>query len=150
MKQSNIDIKWLLVCALASGNAYLASMWLDNRLSSHPFNDLKLVGQIFTTRSPWWVIIGLANHYSFGVAVSYVYARWVCRRLPGPNWLKGICFLLLENVLLYPAAALIEPWHAGRRAGQLPTLFSRKSFQGQVVRHIAFGVTLGAMWKPGK
>jgi hypothetical protein len=150
VKSSDIDTKWLLVCALASGNAYLAAAWLDSKLSSHPFNDLKLVGQIFTTRSPFWIFMGLLNHYGFSVVVAYVYARWTYSRLPGPGWLRGLLFLQLENTLLYPVALLLEPVHAGIRSGQLPTLFSWKTFWGQVVRHVAYGVTLGAMWRPGR
>lgn len=141
-------MKRIILTAFAAGNAYLASMWLDNKLSSHHFNDLKLVGQIFTTKSPAWIIIGLANHFSFSVVVTLVYAKWAYKRLPGPPWLKGILFLQIENTLLYPGAALLEPRHAGMKSGEVPTLFSWKSFWGQVVRHVAFGAALGLLYKP--
>ena len=141
-------MKWLLVTALVAGDSYLAAMWVDNRLSSHKFNDLKLVGQILTTKSPAWIIMGLVNHYGFSAVVSFIYARWAYRRLPGPRWLKGVLFMQIENALLYPGAAFLEPRHAGMRSGQVPTLFSWKSFWGQAVRHVAFGAALGALWKP--
>ncbi len=141
-------MKRILVTALAAGNAYLAAMWLDNKLSSHPFNDLKLVGQVFTTDAPAWVITGLANHFGFSVAVTLVYAKWGYKRLPGPTWFRGILFMQLENAILYPGAALLEPRHAGMKSGQVPTLFSWKTFWGQIVRHVAFGLALGSLYKP--
>lgn len=134
-----------LKAGVASGSAFLAAMWLDNKLSSWQFNDLKLVGQIFTTRSPAWQLQGLAGHYSFSVVMAYVYATYARRRLPGPGWLRGILFMMAENTLLYPAAPLIDRIHAGMKAGQLPPLVNRKTFYGQITRHIAFGAVLGSL-----
>lgn len=147
LTDSKIDVTRALLASVAAGDAYLASMWLDNRLSSHPFNDIKLTGQILTTKSPAWQIMGLANHFSFSVAMSLVYAA-VCDRLPGPPWLRGVLFMQVENTVLYPLAGLLEPRHAGFKSGQLPTLFSRKSFQGQALRHLAFGLVLGTLYRP--
>jgi hypothetical protein len=128
---------------LVAGTAYLVAMWLDNKLSSWQFNDLKLVGQIFTTRSPIWQAQGLAGHYCFSVLMALFYTRYACERLPGPGWLRGITFLMIENTVLYPLALPADKLHAGIRAGQLPPLLHSKTFLGQVVRHIAFGVALG-------
>lgn len=137
-----------LAASLAAGSAYLASMWADSKLSSHPFNDLKLVGQVFTTKAPAWVIMGVGGHYSFSALMALLYAHSAYPRLPGPGWLRGLLFLQLENMLLYPGAALVEPHHAGIRSGQVPTLLSRKSFAGQVLRHVAFGLVLGLVYRP--
>ena len=148
MKHLEIDAPRALLAAIAAGNAYLASMWLDNKFFSHPFNDLKLTGQLWTTKSPTWEIVGVANHFSFSVVVSMLYAAWGYSHLPGPHWLRGLLFLQMENALLYPGAALIEPFHAGIKSGQLPTLLSRKSFMGQASRHVAFGLALGLVYRP--
>jgi hypothetical protein len=150
LAKSEIDVTRALLASILAGNAYLGAMWLDNELSSHPFNDLKLTGQILTTKSPAWEIMGVANHFSFAVVVSMIYARWAYSRLPGPGWLKGLLFLQLENALLYPGAALLEPRHAGMKSGQVPTLFSWKSWWGQVLRHVAFGIVLGLVYRPKK
>ncbi|MFL5735206.1 MAG: hypothetical protein ACJ78Q_18775 [Chloroflexia bacterium] len=135
-----------VAAGFAGGTAYLASVWADNRLSSQHFDDLKLVGQVFTTRSPAWILQGLAAHFGFSVVVALLYAAWGARRLPGPSWMRGVLFLQLENAVLYPGAGLLMPVHAGVKSGQVPSLFERKVIQGQLVRHIAFGLVLGWMY----
>lgn len=139
------DIEAALPVALAAGTAYLGTMWADNKLSSWEFDDLKLVGQMFSTKSPLWQMQGLVGHYSFSIAMTAIYIRYAQERLPGPRWLRGVLFLMLENTLLYPAGLLIDRIHAGMKAGQLPPLLHKKSFLGQVVRHIAFGIVLGIL-----
>ena len=146
MRDSNFDPARAVVAGLAAGTAYLAAMWADNRLSSQRFNDLKLVGQVFTTRAPAWVIQGLLVHYGFSVVIALLYASWGVRRMPGPPWFKGVVFLQLENAILYPGAALVMPIHAGVKSGQVPSLFERKVIQGQLLRHVAFGLALGAIY----
>jgi hypothetical protein len=84
------------------------------------------------------------------VVMALTYARYAQQRLPGPGWLRGVLFLLLENVALYPAALIVDRMHAGMKAGQLPPLLHRKTFAGQIVRHIAFGMTLGLMCRNEK
>ncbi len=135
---------------LAAGSAYLAAMWVDSKLSSHPFNDLKLVGQMVTTRSPWWQLQGLGGHYGFSVVMALLYARYARAVLPGPGWLKGIIFLNIENLALYPAGLLIDRYHAGVRVGELPRMMTWKTFWGQVIRHVAFGAVLGLLYRPKK
>ena len=124
-------------------------MWADNRFSSTRFNDLKLVGQFFSTKAPAWVILGLGGHYSFSILMALLYAGWAYDRLPGPRWLKGSIFIQIENSLLYPAAILVEPFHAGVKAGEVPSLLTWKTFRGQVLRHVAFGLALGGLYKRG-
>lgn len=148
MKQTRFDRGRAIFAGLVAGTAYLATTWADSKLSSHPFNDLKLVGQVFTTRSPFWIAQGVVVHFSFGLALSLLYASWAYSRLPGPGWFKGLLYLQLENTLLYPIAFFLDPIHAGVRSGQLPRLLNRKTFQGQVLRHVAFGLALGALYRP--
>ncbi|HST06494.1 MAG TPA: hypothetical protein VLQ48_17410 [Chloroflexia bacterium] len=135
----------IAVAGLVAGSAFLGAMWLDNKLSSWQFNDLKLVGQAFTTRSPIWQAQGLAGHFGFSVVMAYLYARVVYPRLPGPGWLRGIMFLQIENAILYPATIVADKVHAGIRSGQVPPMTNMNIFKGQVVRHIAFGATLGLL-----
>lgn len=146
MDRTNIDVNRALAAALAAGTAYQLTAWADSELSSHPFNDLKLVGQVLTTRSPTWIVLGLAGHYTLSIIMSMLYAGWAMKWLPGPGWLKGALFLQLENALLYPGAVFIEPIHAGMRSGQVPTVLSWKSFWGQVLRHLVFGLVLGLVY----
>ena len=137
------NLRSAIAGGLAAGTAYLGAMWLDSKLSSWPFNDLKLVGQMFTTRSPLWQLQGLAGHYGFSVIMALLYVRYGRQRLRGPGWLRGIIFLLMENVLLYPLGLVADRMHAGIKYGQLPPVLNRKTFFGQLIRHVAFGAVLG-------
>ena len=120
---------------MAAGSAYLAATWADSKLSSHPFNDLKLIGQMVTTRSPWWQMQGLAGHYCFSVVMALLYARYGRAVLPGSGWLRGVLFLMLENTVLYPVGVPVDRYHAGVRAGELAPMMTWKTFRGQVLRH---------------
>lgn len=146
-KKTNVDVPRALFAGVAAGTAYLAAMWADNKLSRHKFNDIKLVGQIFTTRSPFWQIQGLVGHYSFSGVMALLYASQAYNRLPGPGWLRGLVFLQIENSVLSLLTPLMDKRHAGIKSGQLPPVWKWKSFWGQVVRHLAFGVTLGAVYR---
>ncbi len=146
-KKSNVDVPRALFAGVAAGTAYLAAMVVDNIFSRHKFNDIKLVGQVFTTKSPFWQIQGLVGHYSFSGVMGLVYASQVYQRLPGPGWLRGLIFLQIENSTLYLLAPLMDPHHAGVKSGQVPPVWKWESFWGQAVRHLAFGVTLGAVYR---
>lgn len=148
MKQSRIDIERALLAGIAAGSSYLASAWLDSKFSSHPFNDVKLVGQMFTTKSPVWQIQGVVGHYAFSSFMALTYAALFYKRLPGPDWLRGITFLQLENAALYAVALAVgfDKFHAGIKRGKLPPLAHMKTFKGQALRHVAFGLALGALY----
>ncbi len=150
MREPDVNIGRASIAGVAAGSSYLASAWLDSKLSSPPFNDLKLVGQMFTTKSPSWQVQGVAGHYGFSAALSLTYAAWFHRRLPGPRWLRGVIFLQLENATLYALALAVgfDRFHTGIKSGQLPPLGNMKTFKGQVVRHVAFGLALGAIYHP--
>jgi hypothetical protein len=143
----SVDIRRVVVSGLAAGGAFLATTWADSKLSSHPFNDLKLIGQMFTTKTPLWKVLGTAGHFGFSIVVALLYARYFYKRLPGPPWLRGITFLQIENTLLYPVGPIVDRIHAGMRAGDLPPMLNWKTFKGQVLRHVAFGAVLGATYR---
>ncbi len=149
MSKSEINVNRAVIAGVAAGSSYLLSAWVDSKLSSHPFNDVKLVGQMFTTDTPSWQVQGLMGHYSFSVAMSLVYAKLFYRRLPGPPWLRGITFLQIENSALYLVALAIgfDKFHAGVKKGELPPLANLKTFKGQALRHVAFGAALGALYR---
>jgi hypothetical protein len=148
MEQSDLDVKRALLVSVPAGSAFLATTWLDSRLSSHPFNDVKLLGQMFITRSPWWQVQGLLGHYGFSALVSLLYAAWGYGLLPGPPWFRGVLFLQIENAALYPIALVVDRIHAGMRRGELAPLLDWKTFWGQVLRHVAFGLVLGVLYRP--
>jgi hypothetical protein len=85
----------------------------------------------------------VVGHYGFSVIMASVYLRYARQRLPGPGWVRGILFLLMENVVLYPLGLITDRTHAGVRARQLAPVTNRKTFCGQLTRHAAFGLVLG-------
>ena len=148
MEQSKVNTKRALLAGIAAGSSYLASAWIDSKLSSPPFNDVKLVGQMFTTKSPAWQIQGIVGHYGFSSFMSLAYAALFYKRLPGPRWLRGVTFMQLENTALYALALAIgfDKFHEGIKRGQLPPLANMQTFKGQALRHVAFGIALGALY----
>ena len=79
--------------------------------------------------------------------MALVYAKFAYSHLPGPDVLKAVVFMNIENASLYSAAFLLDRLHAGIRNGEIPPLLNKKTFYGQVVRHIAFGLALGLLYK---
>lgn len=141
-----VDIAHAVRAGSVAGTAFLATTLLDSKLSNHPYNDLKLVGQMFTIKSPLWQIQGLLGHYAFAITMAVVYDRYARRMLPGPLWLKGVLFMQIENNVLYVLSPLVDKVHAGEREGTLPPLMNRKTYLGQALRHVSFGAALGAMY----
>ena len=69
------------------------------------------------------------------------------RRLPGPPWLRGVLFTMIENALLWGAIPLFDRFHPSIRAGQLPKMNRPIPFLQQVLRHIAYGAALGIVYE---
>lgn len=146
MKNESVDVERAVFAGTAAATAFLATTYLDSNLSSHPYNDLKLIGQMFTTKSPLWQIQGVVGHYGFATIMALLYARYAYKMLPGPGWLRGLIFLQIENNALYVLSPLLDNIHAGKKAGQLPPLVNLKTYLGQTLRHVAFGLALGAIY----
>jgi hypothetical protein len=56
-------------------------------------------------------------------------------------------FVQVENALFYPGVPLLNAIHPEVRSGRLPTLLTWRYFWVEIVRHVAFGATLGALLK---
>lgn len=137
-----------LAGALGAG-AYLVEMAADLALLRCPTNDLLLLGRPFSADRRTWPVVGAALHFFFGVVLAQVYAA-VGRRLPGPPWLRGLLFTQLENCLFYGLVPLLDRYHPAIEAGDLPPLFRPVPFLQQLLRHLAYGVVLGAVYGDGK
>ena len=128
--------------------AYLAEMAVDLPLLRCPSNDLLLLGGIVSRDPRVWPAIGAALHFANGVALAQVYGA-VERRLPGPPWVRGVAFTLAENALFWLAVPLLDRYHPAIRAGALPRMNRPIPFLQQVLRHIAYGAALGAVYARG-
>lgn len=129
--------------------AYLVEMAADLALFACPTNDLKLLGRPFTTRPRVWPVIGLAVHFFNGVALAQVYGAFGWR-LPGSPWQRGTLFTLLENTVLWGFVPLFDRYHPAITAGELPKMNRPVPFAQQVLRHIAYGAVLGAVYGHGR
>ena len=137
------------VAGAAGALAYLVEMRVDLAALRCPTNDLMLLGRPFSANRRAWPAIGTALHFFNGVALAQVYAL-LGRRLPGPPWLRGLLFTQIENTLLYSVVPLFDRFHPAITAGELPRMFRPVPFVQQVLRHIAYGVVLGAVYGEGR
>ena len=58
--------------------------------------------------------------------------------------------LMAENTLLWPLVWVVDRRHPAMRAGELPKMNRPLPMAQQVVRHLAFGLTLGVLYGEGK
>ncbi len=122
-------------------------MWLDLRLVCYPFNDFTLLGRPFSNNCRRWMSVGAVLHGVNGAAAGLVYAR-LYPYLWGPGWLRGLCFALTENTLLWPVMLLVDRAHPGRRDGSLGAAWTWPSFGVATMRHVAFGLIVGLLDRP--
>ena len=111
----------------ALAGAVAAAVWaaqqpLDKRVFGSDYDDVELLGKLFT-RDSGWQAAGLAIHMANGAAFGAVYAL-LRPLLPGPPQRAGVAAGLGEHVALWPLGALIDrPTRAlgpGAAVGQPP------------------------------
>ena len=134
-----------VVAGLAAGFAYLAAQEVDRRFVNPQSNDLVLVGGLVTARPSLWRPLGLFNHLFASVVFAFVYDRLVAPRLAGPGWLRGLLTFQAENAGSWPLVLFLDRHHPAIKAGALCRLNQPVYFAQEVWRHLAFGVTLGAL-----
>ncbi|MCX6022928.1 MAG: hypothetical protein NTZ05_14600 [Chloroflexi bacterium] len=86
--------------------------------------------------------LAIIVHLVIGVTFGLVYAYWAEPRLPGAGWQRGLLFALfpfLVSVIVVLTALGGGPLGLNIGAGPLPVL-------GNLVLHIVYGVTLGAVY----
>ena len=120
---------------------------LDQAIWPQGYSDLKLLGYTFTRQAPGYLLIAVPWHLANSVAFAWVYAHVAGPRLPGPGWLRGLLFGLMENNgLWFTVLPLAAHAHPGMRRGWMPRIH-----RGGVdllvgnLRHVALGLVLGAI-----
>lgn len=146
---SELDHPRVIAAALGAGSAYLAEMFADMKLLDYPLNDLRMLGEQFGRRRSW-PIVGAAMHYSFSIFLTYIYAAYARDHLRGPDWLRGLIFINIENGTLYPFAFLLDRFNPTIHSGEMPAVFTKTGFVNQLLRHAAFGLTLGSLYRAKK
>lgn len=119
-------------------------MVADNAISRRNVNDFLLLGGIGPAPGLWRVT-GPAAHLCASAVLGAAYSA--CEpRLPGPGWMKGVTFAVVENTLLWPLIVLIDRFHPAVRSGELPSYNGAWPFAVENLRHIAYGFTLGLIF----
>lgn len=136
-----------VLAGLAGAAAYLGEQYLDRKLLRFPGDDLQLLGMLATRRDPAWRVAGLAMHATNGAALALVYGAVARNRLPGPPVLRGVLLGQIEQAALWPLVPLIiDRYHPAIRAGQMPRLTTPAYAVQQILRHVAYGAVLGAVY----
>ncbi len=131
---------------------YTAAMEGDQRLFGNRFSDVRFIQGMIDgkgdSRSSFilsWVI-----HILNGVVLAEIYAAVIKRFLPGPNWLRGAIFGETFIVGAWWLTPLADKYHPLIKDGELPKLANWKSFGQNILRHLAFGLALGLLYKDGQ
>ncbi|HWE61726.1 MAG TPA: DUF6789 family protein [Chloroflexota bacterium] len=129
--------------------AYVGIMYADMAITGSPTNELLMLGRPLTADRTKALLVGLAAHMGVGTAMGVIYGAVGRRRLPGPDWARGVLMMLMENTILWPAALVIDRVHPSMRSGELPRLNTPVSVAQQIARHSGFGAVMGALYGDG-
>jgi hypothetical protein len=103
-----------------------------------------LANNVVTREAETAVPIAVLLHIAAGIGWAIVYAAFVEPRLSGPGWRRGLLFApapaLLSLIVFLPVMGG-GFFGLGLGAGPLPII-------GNLVLHIVYGVTLGALYHP--
>jgi hypothetical protein len=105
------------------------------------YSDIRLLGALLTGDRAHWRTVGLGAHLMNDAVFGAAFAR-----AGGRGWRQGLAAAQAENVVLWPAMALVDRIHPDRRSGAWPPLAPNgRVFGYEVVVHALFGVILGAL-----
>ena len=138
------------LAGVAAALAYLVEQELDRRMFNPRSNDLDLLGGMVTADARHRRALGLVIHLLAGASFAVVFDRLVGPRLPGPYWVRGLTMAQLENAVLWPLVPVLDRVHPAVRQGTLAPLSRPAYFVQAVLRHVAFGATLGLLLGHGR
>jgi hypothetical protein len=130
--------------------AYTIVMEGDMALTGNRFNDIRFIqGMIGGKESlkKRFSLLAWTFHLLNGALLGEIYAAIFKRLLPGPNWLKGAIFGELFILSAWWLTPFADKHHPMIKSGELPKLATWNSFLQNVVRHFAFGITLGLLYR---
>ncbi len=129
--------------------AYSIAMEGDRFLIGNRFNDVRFIEGILEgeRRTRAIYLLSWLLHLFNGVALAEIYAAIGKRLLPGPNWLRGAIFGEAFIISAWWLTPLADKYHPLIKNGEMPRLFNWTSFLQNLVRHLAFGLTLGLFYR---
>ena len=130
---------------MAAAAAWAAAEPLAARVFRPPagYSDVRMLGGLLT-RGSGWRPVGFGAHLVNGAIFGAAFAR-----AGGSGWKQGVAAAQAENVILWPAMAVVDRLHPDRRNGAWPPLLtSPRVFAYEVAVHALFGAVLGALVGP--
>lgn len=108
------------------------------RIFHTAYSDVRLLDGLTRSGPAGAVVLHLANGALFGAAFA---------RLGGRGIVRAVVAAEAENILLWPAMALVDRVHPDRRAGKWPPLLTNpRVFVYEVTTHALFGAVLGLLY----
>ncbi len=132
---------------LAAAAAWAAAEPLAAKIFRPPagYSDVRMLGGLLTQGSRWRAA-GFGAHLVNGALFGAAFAR-----AGGRGWRQGLAAAQAENLLLWPAMAVVDRVHPDRRNGTWPPLLTNaRVFGYEVAVHALFGVVLGALAGSGQ
>jgi len=126
--------------------AMILAMAIDLALTRRKTNDLRLLAGMVPGGRHAWPVVGTFMHVINGAALGAVFGR-IHHGLPGPTWMRGVIFGLVENMLLWPIVVVLDHIHPGIKRGELERFNRPVPFLAELFRHAMFGATLGAAYE---
>ncbi len=131
--------------------AYSLVMESDKYLTGNHFHDVKFIQGLLGDHEASSRRIGVLAwglHFLNGALLGEVYAALAMRLLPGPGWLRGAIFGESFVLAVWPLTPLVDRYHPMSKSGRLPRLANWTSFRQNLLRHLAFGLILGLLYRP--
>jgi hypothetical protein len=130
------------VAGAAAAAAWAAQQPLDKRAFGSDYDDVELLGKLFT-RGSGWQAAGLAVHLANGALFGATYA--LARPLaPLPPLAAGAAAGLAEHTAFWPLVRLVDRHHPARSELE-PLSGNRRAFAQAAWRHLLFGLVLGEL-----
>lgn len=117
---------------------------IGNRFSDVRFIDGMLEGE---KRTGGGMTLAWIIHLLNGIMLAEIYAAIIKRFLPGPGWLRGTLFGEIFVVGAWLLTPLADKYHPLIKNGEMPALANWRSFWQNSLRHLAFGLTLGLLYR---
>jgi hypothetical protein len=130
------------VAGAVASAVWAAQQPLDKRVFGTDYDDVELLGKVFT-RDSGWQAAGLALHLVNGAVFGATYAL-VRPLFPGPPVAAGVTAALAEHAGFWPLARLVDRHHPAR-SDLVPLAGNRRAFAQGAWRHFLFGLVLGEL-----
>lgn len=138
--QQSVDIRREASAGAVAAAAWLAVEPLACRVFATPFSTPRLLGAPVAPGRAG-TAAGVALHLVNGALAGVAFSRLGIR-----DWKRGLIASQAENVLLWPALAVVDRYHPERRAGRWPPLLrSGRAFAKEAAVHAVFGAVLGLL-----